>query len=187
MAYDPTTVMHRDNHSCRFRFHGCRRRPRVSRRTQHRRQCPRSLSPMRQTTAAATQPSGRTVRLHRRLVTQCREHHASAAATAAHRLSLPANAAQHKHGWGKGNPRTSTPQHRVWRAQVLRNAGYQCEIRYPGICTGTATIADHIKATAFGGAHYDITNGQAACVPCHRKKSSDEGHIAQGNKPRPIQ
>ena len=73
------------------------------------------------------------------------------------------------------------------RNQVLNNAGHRCQIRYPGICIGTATIADHIKATAFGGAHYDITNGQAGCEQCSRKKSSDEGHIAQGHKPKPIQ
>ena len=160
-------------------------RTRIPRRDKHRRQRPRSLPPMRQTTTPTAQPSGRTLRPFRRLVTPmprapriCGRNGCARTVPAGQRC--PA----HKHGWGKGNPRTSTPQHRAWRAQVLRNAGYQCEIRDPGICTGTATIADHIKATAFGGAHYEVTNGQAACQPCSRKKSSDEGHIAQGHTPK---
>lgn len=83
------------------------------------------------------------------------------------------------HGWGRGNPRTSTPQHRAWRRQVLDRAGWWCQIQYPGICVGHATIADHIVATAFGGPEYDLDNGQAACRPCHNRKSAIEGNLAK--------
>lgn len=88
---------------------------------------------------------------------------------------------QHRHGWGKGNPRTSTSAHRRWRITVLDNCRHRCQIQYPDICTGTATIADHITATAFGGAEHDPTNGQGACAPCHRRKTAGEGNRAQGN------
>lgn len=86
----------------------------------------------------------------------------------------------HRHGWGKGNPRTTTPQHRDWSRQVRTRDGH-CMIQRPG-CTGTADTADHIVAVAFGGAEYDPANGQAACWSCHGWKSSREGHIAQGHQ-----
>lgn len=91
--------------------------------------------------------------------------------------------ADHRHGWptNTGATRTNTAEHRDWRTQVLQRAGHRCQIHYPDICIGTATIADHIKATALGGAHYDLDNGQAACAPCSNRKSSLEGHIAQGH------
>jgi 5-methylcytosine-specific restriction protein A len=91
---------------------------------------------------------------------------------------------QHAHNWGKGNPRTSDPRHRAWRKTVLDKAHWRCQIRYADICVGAATIADHITATAFGGAEFDPFNGQGACRPCHDRKSSDEGHIARGHTPR---
>lgn len=88
------------------------------------------------------------------------------------------------HRWGKGNPRTSNPKHEAWRTAVLQRDHYRCQLRYTG-CIGRAGIADHILATALGGAHYDLANGQAACKPCHAKKSADEGHTAQGHTVRP--
>lgn len=88
------------------------------------------------------------------------------------------------HGWGKGNPRTKTPEHEAWRKAVLERDHYRCRIKYPG-CAGRAGIADHITAVKFGGAPHDITNGQAACRPCHDKKSADEGNTAQGHTVRP--
>ena len=83
---------------------------------------------------------------------------------------------QHQHRFKSGGPsRTSDPRHRVWRAAVLDRAHWWCEIRYPDICTGRAKQADHIVAVAFGGAEFDPLNGQAACDPCHKRKSSGEG------------
>lgn len=91
----------------------------------------------------------------------------------------------HQHGWGKGNPRTKDPRHIAWRKTVLDRAHWQCQIRRPNICLGKANIADHIIATAFGGAEYDPNNGQGACKPCSDWKSSREGHQAQGHTARP--
>ncbi len=77
--------------------------------------------------------------------------------------------------------RTKTPEHEAWRGQVLINARHQCQLRYTGVCIDTATQADHIKPVTEGGPEFDPTNGQGACEPCHRLKSSDEGHRAQGH------
>ena len=88
---------------------------------------------------------------------------------------------KHQHGWGKGNPRTGTTAHRERRARVLTRDNYQCQLRYSG-CIGTATIADHTTALALGGTDTD-TAMQAACKPCHDRKSSREGHLAQGHTP----
>lgn len=92
---------------------------------------------------------------------------------------------EHAHGWGKGNPRTKTPEHIAWRAEILKRDRGACQLRYQGVCIGRATIADHILATKFGGAPLDLANGQAACKPCSDRKSSDEGHIALGHNIRP--
>lgn len=89
----------------------------------------------------------------------------------------------HQHGWGKGNPRTKNPKHIAWRLTVLDRCGWRCQLRYPG-CIDDATIADHIIATKLGGAEYDPSNGQGACRPCHDRKSSTEGHQAQGHAAR---
>ena len=52
-------------------------------------------------------------------------------------------------------------------------------MRYPDICIGTATEADHVVALSPGGTDSDF-NMQAVCTPCHRRKTSKEGHAAQG-------
>lgn len=82
------------------------------------------------------------------------------------------------HGWGTGATRTGTREHKAWRAAVLERDHYQCQLRYPG-CITTATHADHVTPIAEGGAADDIANGQAACRPCHSKKSSREGQRAK--------
>lgn len=90
----------------------------------------------------------------------------------------------HRHGWSNTNRReskASNTQHKAWRQAVLERDHWRCQLRYPGICIGTASIADHIQATKFGGPEYDIRNGQAACRPCSDRKSSAEGHAAQGH------
>lgn len=93
---------------------------------------------------------------------------------------------EHKHGWGKGDPRTKTKAHRDRRQRVLARDNYQCQLRYPNICIGTATVADHKIALGLGGADTDDAM-QAACQPCHNRKSSAEGHTAQGHQPNPEQ
>jgi HNH endonuclease len=52
----------------------------------------------------------------------------------------------------------------------LRRAHFKCEIRYPGVCTGRADVADHIVAVDEGGLSV-IENAQAACRPCNQAKS----------------
>lgn len=79
------------------------------------------------------------------------------------------------------NQRTDTAEHKAWAEAVLVRAGYRCQIRYTGLCTGDATDADHIRPVAEGGPEFDPANGQAACPECHQAKSSDEGHRAQGH------
>jgi hypothetical protein len=68
--------------------------------------------------------------------------------------------------------RTATPAHRQWRAQVLRNSGGHCQLRYPNRCTGIATEADHIIEVADGGPEFDVTNGQGVCAACHAHKTA---------------
>jgi 5-methylcytosine-specific restriction endonuclease McrA len=47
-------------------------------------------------------------------------------------------------------------------------------------CIGTARQLDDVIPLAEGGSDTDA-NTVAACVPCHRIKSSREGHPAQGH------
>lgn len=61
---------------------------------------------------------------------------------------------------------------RPWRrlvARVLALKGDQCTLRYPGICLGTATTADHVIPVAEGGRD-ELANLVPACVPCNRHK-----------------
>lgn len=65
----------------------------------------------------------------------------------------------------------TTPEHRAWRAAVLRRAGYRCE--GPGCGrTGVRFFADHIVERRDGGAHLDPANGQCLCGSCHSKKTA---------------
>lgn len=81
--------------------------------------------------------------------------------------------------WTNGASRTSTAAHRAWARLVLTNSGGQCQIRGPR-CLGPATIADHIKPVAEGGAEHDPANGQGACQPCHDTKT--QGEAARGRR-----
>lgn len=57
------------------------------------------------------------------------------------------------------------------RAAVLRDAGYQCQIRTPGVCTGEASQADHIGDRL----DHRRENLRAACPACHQLRSSQQG------------
>ena len=85
-------------------------------------------------------------------------------------------------GWvrGRNETRTNRPEHEARRARILKRDNHSCQLRYPGICLGTATICDHIVALGLGGADTD-ENCAAACLACSRKKTSIEGHLAQGH------
>lgn len=85
----------------------------------------------------------------------------------------------------KTNIRKSRSADAKWRKLVrfiLKRDGHRCQIRYVGICIGLASEVDHKLAVTQGGTDHP-SNLQAACSPCHRAKSSDEGHIAAGHKP----
>lgn len=90
----------------------------------------------------------------------------------------------HPHGW-HGRPRTAsseatsganTTTWRKLRADVLEAAGYACQIRYEGICTGYATTVDKIIPAA---RRRDLArsraNLRAACAACngHKARTTD--------------
>lgn len=81
-------------------------------------------------------------------------------------------------GWGQGQTRTSSKEHKQWAAQVKRNAGGRCQLRYSG-CEGYADEADHVIPVAEGGAEFDVANGQGACSFCHEIKTQAEAARAR--------
>ena len=89
---------------------------------------------------------------------------------------------ERQRGWQRntGVTRTDTTAHRKRRLRVLARDGHQCQLRYDVICTGTATVCDHIVPLAEGGDDTDA-GCQAACLKCHRRKTSMEGHRARGH------
>lgn len=52
------------------------------------------------------------------------------------------------------------------RAIVLRDAGRLCVIQLPGICSGGATEAHHVRLVWDGGSD-DVENLRAACTECN--------------------
>lgn len=58
------------------------------------------------------------------------------------------------------------------RLAVLERDGYVCQLSYPYICVRTATQVDHVV----NNDDHSISNLQAACSPCHGRKSAREGH-----------
>lgn len=81
------------------------------------------------------------------------------------------------------NSRSADAQWRKLVKRILKRDNHRCQINYVGICTGRASEVDHKLAVAFGGTDHP-SNLQAACRECHLAKSSDEGLIAQGRKPK---
>jgi 5-methylcytosine-specific restriction endonuclease McrA len=80
----------------------------------------------------------------------------------------------HRSRWNTtGATRTSTPEHKAWRAAVMLRDRWICQIKGPN-CTRRATEADHIRNVKRGGAEFDLNNGQAACANCHREKTLRE-------------
>ncbi len=74
------------------------------------------------------------------------------------------------------DPRYSTTKWRRARRAALERAGYRCEARTPGICTGRATEVDHLTSVDADPDHQHL---QALCGPCHRAKTT-----AASNKAR---
>lgn len=66
------------------------------------------------------------------------------------------------------DPHYITPEHRAWRADVIRRAGGHC---VDCGATGKRLYADHVVELRDGGAAFDPANGQARCGGCHTRKT----------------
>lgn len=88
-------------------------------------------------------------------------------------------------GWTGGTP-SGIPE--KLRQKIFERDNWTCQLQYPdrciGLTPGSAVLqVDHIKNLASLGlprGHNDEDNLAAVCVPCHRKKTSNEGLAAQG-------
>lgn len=75
------------------------------------------------------------------------------------------------------DPELLTPEHKAWRQEVLKRAGWKCQA--PG-CTahgrrgGVRLYADHIVERRDGGAPLDPANGQTLCAKHHSEKTARE-------------
>jgi hypothetical protein len=70
-----------------------------------------------------------------------------------------------------------TQEHRAWRAQVLRNAGFRCQwVENGSRCTKASPhhrmFADHIRERTDGGDPLDPANGQCLCGSHHTRKTA---------------
>lgn len=77
----------------------------------------------------------------------------------------------------RADPVLLTTEHKAWRAEVLRRAGYQCQWLDRGCrCQKRAPdhrlFADHVVERADGGAAFDPANGQALCGEHHTLKTA---------------
>ena len=86
-------------------------------------------------------------------------------------------------GWHGSTRRSRLPpgwSSTIAPAIIRRDSG-TCQLRYPDICTGTATEVDHRHR----GDDHHPSNLQAACGPCHRHKTGGEGAAARPRNRRP--
>ena len=83
------------------------------------------------------------------------------------------------YGW-TGRSHATGAAHDRWRKAVLTRDKHQCQLRY-STCTGKATEADHIINVKAGGNRTDVTNGQATCTNCHKRKTQAEATAARAN------
>jgi len=78
----------------------------------------------------------------------------------------------------KADAELLTPEHRAWRQQVLRRAGYRCEAVVTGgrcrVSAPARLFADHIVERKDGGALYDLKNGACYCGSHHTLKTAAE-------------
>jgi 5-methylcytosine-specific restriction enzyme A len=83
--------------------------------------------------------------------------------------------------WGntpEDRRRSNTTYGARWRrarTECLNRARWKCQLRLDGICTGAATQVDHIQGVAEGGSLYDQANLRAACEPCHKARTAQQG------------
>lgn len=88
----------------------------------------------------------------------------------------------HANGW-KTSPRTAsstitgTAQWQQFRKTILDRDHHTCQIRYPEICTGTATVVDKVTPAAKrADLAFNPGNARAACKPCndHKARTTDQ-------------
>jgi len=68
-----------------------------------------------------------------------------------------------------------TPEHRAWRAEVIRRSGGQCQdpaCKASDRGRGGRLFADHVRELRDGGAPLDPANGVALCGACHTRKTN---------------
>ncbi|MBA9066986.1 hypothetical protein FHR71_000716 [Methylobacterium sp. RAS18] len=75
------------------------------------------------------------------------------------------------------DPELLTPEHKAWRQEVLKRAGWKCQA--PGCAVhgrrgGVRLYADHIIERLDGGDPLDPKNGQALGPSHHQKKTAAE-------------
>lgn len=67
---------------------------------------------------------------------------------------------------------TSSWAWQQFRDAILDRDGHQCQLQYPGICTGHATTVDKREPAARRPDRaLDPRNAQAACAPCNEHKA----------------
>lgn len=74
---------------------------------------------------------------------------------------------------------TSTRAWKRFERDILRRDGYQCQIRYEGICIGHASVVDKKQPAARRpDLAMNPANCQAACPPCndHKARTTDRQH-----------
>jgi 5-methylcytosine-specific restriction endonuclease McrA len=69
------------------------------------------------------------------------------------------------------------------RDECMRRARWRCELRIGGVCIGAASECDHVVAVADGGIN-DVSNLRAACRPCHRARTAQQGGGFRQGGPR---
>ena len=74
----------------------------------------------------------------------------------------------------QADPHYASPEHVAWRKRVLARAGGRCEATGCKAPHQGRLIADHIVELRDGGAPFDLSNGQALCLPCHNVKTLAE-------------
>lgn len=77
----------------------------------------------------------------------------------------------------------SDPEYKRNRLAAMQRDHWRCQIRTPGLCIGAASTCDHILPRSQSGDHR-LSNLRAACAPCHKHKTAQEGGGYRSNRGR---
>jgi 5-methylcytosine-specific restriction protein A len=73
------------------------------------------------------------------------------------------------------DPVYGTPEHKAWRAEIMRRSRGRCEDPACAAPYGTGRLfADHVVELRDGGAPFDVANGLVRCGACHTRKTMAE-------------